>query len=198
MGTSTTIITVDDFIAKNPRWRREYIALIGILREFGMIEEIKWGKPCYSLQKNNIVLVHGFKDYCALLFFQGALLKDPHHILVQQTPHVQSARQIRFTNLKDIENNQEIIKKYIKQAIEINKKGLKVAFKSTEDYEVVDEFNEALAKMPDLKAAFEQLTPGRQRHYLLYFSSLKTTKTRMIKIEKYTEHIIKGKGLYEV
>jgi len=186
---------VNWFFTKPTKWQEEYAELRMLVLECGLEEELKWGCPCYTLQKNNIVLIHGFKNYCALLFMQGALLKDPKKILVQQTENVQSARQIRFTNINDIIKNRSTLKTYIKEAVSIYKAGLKVEFKKTTEYKIPQEFQTVLDDMPDLKIAFEALTPGRQRGYLLYFSAPKQSKTRETRIEKYLQQILDGKGL---
>lgn len=187
--------TVDWFFTKKTKWQNEYSELRILALGSGLTEELKWGCPCYTNNKNNIVLIHGFKDYCALLFMQGALLKDPKHILVQQTENVQSARQIRFKSVEDILKNKAILKAYIKEAIAIDKAGLKMELKKTIEYQIPKEFQTVLDDMPELKKAFRALTPGRQRGYLLYFSSAKQSKTREARIEKYIEQILKGKGL---
>lgn len=186
---------VDWFFNKATKWQEEYSELRMLVLECGLTEELKWGCPCYTIQKSNIVLIHGFKDYCALLFMQGALLKDAKGILVQQTENVQSARQIRFANIQEILKSKSAIKAYIKEAIEIEKAGLKVEFKNTTEYEIPEEFQNVLDDMPELKTAFEALTPGRQRGYLLYFSAPKQSKTREARIEKYIQQILNGKGL---
>lgn len=186
---------VDWFFNKPGKWQEAYRELREIVLECGLTEELKWGCPCYTHQESNIVLIHGFKDYCALLFMQGALLKDPGKILVQQTPHVQSARQIRFTGIEEILLNQSTIKAYIREAIKNDKAGLKVEMKKTTEYEMPEEFQVALNEMPELKSAFYKLTPGRQRGYLLYFSSAKQSKTRMDRVEKYIPKILDNKGL---
>lgn len=166
-----------------------------IVLDCGLTEELKWGHPCYSFENSNIVLMHGFKEYCALLFFKGALLKDPNGILVQQTKNVQAARQIRFTNVKDIVKMKSALKAYIKEAIKVEKAGLKVPLKNTEEFNIPEEFKSKLNEVPALKKAFSALTPGRQRGYLLYFSSAKQSKTRKARIEKYEKQILNGKGL---
>lgn len=186
---------VDWFFDKKGKWQEAYQELRALVLDCGLTEELKWGCPCYLTQKNNIVLIHGFKDYCALLFMQGALLKDPKNILVQQTKNVQSARQIRFTNIDDILKNKSTIKAYIKEAIKNDKAGLKVELKATTEFEIPTEFQSALNEMTDLKTAFYKLTPGRQRGYLLYFSSAKQSKTRMERVEKYIPKILDNKGL---
>ncbi|KHE72418.1 YdeI family protein [Halobacillus sp. BBL2006] len=184
---------VDEFLTKSKKWKEEFEKLRTILLDCQMTEEFKWGKPCYTFQENNVVLIHGFKEYCALLFHKGALLKDTHGVLIQQTENVQAARQIRFTNVQEIIEMETIIKEYVYEAIEVEKAGLEVKFnKKTEiPQELKNKFNE----IPAMKAAFESLTPGRQRAYILYFSSAKKSKTRESRIEKYMQHILNGKGL---
>jgi uncharacterized protein YdeI (YjbR/CyaY-like superfamily) len=186
---------VDWFFSKASRWQEEYAALRNIVLDSGLTEAIKWGHPCYTVEKSNIVLIHGFKAYCALLFMQGALLKDPKGILIQQTENVQSARQIRFTNMEDILKNKSAIKAYIKEAIALDKAGIKTALKTTGDYKIPPEFQHVLNSMKALKTAFNALTPGRQRAYLLHFSAPKQAITRTARIEKYLQKILDGKGL---
>jgi uncharacterized protein YdeI (YjbR/CyaY-like superfamily) len=186
---------VDWYFVKNKKWQEEIEALRAIVLGTGLTEDLKWGCPCYTHEKNNIVLIHVFKEYCAYLFFKGALLKDPKNILIQQTENVQAARQIRFTNVKEIVKVKTILKAYIKEAIEVEKKGLKVALKKTKEFTMPEEFQTKLNKMPSLKTAFKALTPGRQRAYLLHFSSAKQAKTRESRIEKYLPKILDGKGL---
>ena len=186
---------VDWFFSKDTTWQKEYEKLRTIVLDCGMNEELKWGCPCYTFQKTNVVLIHGFKEYCALLFFKGALLNDPNGILIQQTENVQSARQIRFTNVREIVKMQRTLKAYIHEAIEVEKAGLKVTLKKTSEYKIPEEFQEKLTKNPALKTAFYELTPGRQRAYLFYFSQPKQSKTRESRIEKYTQQILDGKGL---
>ena len=186
---------VDWFFNKQTKWQEAYSELRELVLQCGLEEELKWGCPCYTNGKNNIVLIHGFKDYCALLFMQGALLKDPKNILVQQTPNVQSARQIRFKSVEEIVSRKSILKKYIQEALAIDKAGLKVELKKTTEYHIPQEFQIVLDDMPELKKAFHTLTPGRQRGYLLYFSAPKQSKTRESRIEKYLQHILDGKGL---
>lgn len=186
---------VDWFFNKETKWQEAYSELRMIALDCKLTEELKWGCPCYTNEKSNIVLIHGFKDYCALLFMQGALLKDPKKILVQQTENVQSARQIRFKNLEEIIEQSQTIKSYIKNAIEVEKSGVKVELKKTTEYKIPDEFQTALNEMAELKTAFHNLTPGRQRGYLLHFSSAKQSKTRNERIEKYIPKILDGKGL---
>jgi uncharacterized protein YdeI (YjbR/CyaY-like superfamily) len=186
---------VDTFIRDAKQWQQEYQELRRIILGCQLTEEYKWGKPCYTFEGSNIVLIHGFKEYCALLFMKGALLKDPAGILVQQTENVQAARQIRFTDLDEIVEMEAVIKAYANEAIEVEKAGLEVELKPTSEYTIPDEFQIKLDQNPALKAAFEALTPGRQRGYLLYFSSAKQAKTRVSRIEKFTDHILEGKGL---
>jgi uncharacterized protein YdeI (YjbR/CyaY-like superfamily) len=186
---------VDWYFDKAKQWQDEIKKLRSIALGTGLTEELKWGCPCYTLQGVNIVLIHTFKEYCALLFFKGALLKDPESILVQQTKNVQSARQIRFTSLKQINSMTAVVTAYIHEAIAVEKSGVKVEFKKTSEFEMPEEFMNKLDEDPDLKAAFEALTPGRQRGYLLYFASAKQAKTRAARIEKYTQQILAGKGL---
>ena len=186
---------VDFYFTKTSTWREAYDALRTIVLDCGLTEELKWGCPCYTLQKSNIVLIHGFKEYAALLFMKGALLKDVKGILVQQTENVQAARQMRFTSVNEIVKLKTTIKAYIKQAIEVEKAGLKVALKKPSEFNMAEEFKNALDDMPELKTAFYKLTPGRQRGYLLHFSTAKQAKTREARIEKWVPQILKGKGL---
>lgn len=186
---------VDFFFEKNSKWQNEYKKLRSIALSCGLTEELKWGVPCYTFKKTNVVLIHGFKEYCAFLFHKGALLKDTEGILIQQTENVQSARQIRFTNLHEIEKMEAVLKAYIFEAIEVEKAGLSFELKKTSEFTMVDEFKEILYSDEELKKAFEALTPGRQRGYLLYFSQAKQSKTRKDRIDKYRDHILSGKGL---
>ncbi|MCB0135118.1 MAG: YdeI family protein [Caldilineaceae bacterium] len=186
---------VDFFFEQAGQWRAEFEQLRTIALDCDLTEELKWGNPCYTLEGSNIVLMHGFKEYCALLFFKGALLQDPEGILVQQTKNVQATRQIRFTNVEDIVEMEPILRAYIRQAIEVEKAGLKVEFKATAEFAMPEEFQSKLDDIPALKAAFEALTPGRQRAYLLHFSSAKQAKTRAARIEKAMPQILDGKGL---
>ncbi len=186
---------VDEFLSNSKQWREEFEKLRNIILDCQLTEELKWGKPCYTFQNNNIVLIHGFKEYCAILFIKGSLLPDPHGILVQQTENVQAGRQIRFSNIGEIMDKERIIKDYVHEAIEIEKAGLEVAFKKNTEYTVPEELTIKFNELPALKAAFEALTPGRQRAYLLHFSEPKQSKTRVARIEKYTQHILEGKGL---
>jgi uncharacterized protein YdeI (YjbR/CyaY-like superfamily) len=186
---------VDVFLRDAKEWKEEFKELRRIILASPLTEELKWGKPCYSLQESNVVLIHGFKEYCALLFFKGALLKDRKGILVQQTENVQAARQIRFTNAGEIVRMEPILKAYIREAIEVEKAGLTVKYKKTSEFKMPEEFQNKLNKMPALKTAFEALTPGRQRGYLLYFSAAKQSQTREARIEKCMDQIFDGKGL---
>jgi uncharacterized protein YdeI (YjbR/CyaY-like superfamily) len=186
---------VDEFLSKSKQWQEEFKKLRTTILDCELTEEFKWGKPCYTFEGENIVLIHGFKEYCALLFFKGALLHDSHDILIQQTENVQAARQIRFTNIKEIVEMESIIKSYINEAIEVEKSGLEVNLKETREYTIPEEFKNKLNEMHDLKTAFEALTPGRQRAYILYFSSPKQSVTRKSRIEKFIPQILSGKGL---
>ena len=186
---------VDWFFNKDSKWQAEYAKLRTIALDCGLTEELKWGNPCYTQGDKNIVLIHGFKDYCAYLFFKGALLKDESGILIQQTPNVQVPRQVRFTNVKEITKLAPVLKSYIKEAIEVEKKGLKVTLKKTSEYEMPEELKNKLDEDATLKKAFYTLTPGRQRGYIYYISQAKLSKTRAERIEKYTPHILNGKGM---
>jgi uncharacterized protein YdeI (YjbR/CyaY-like superfamily) len=186
---------VDWFFDKTTKWQKEYAQLRKIILDCGLAEELKWGVPCYTFQNKNIVLIHGFKEYCAILFHKGALLGDANGILIQQTEHVQVARQVRFTNLREIVKMAPILKAYIYEAIEVEKAGLKVKLKKTEEYKIPEEFQKKLDKKPALKKAFEALTPGQQRGYIFYFSAPKLSKTREARVEKHAKQILDGKGL---
>jgi uncharacterized protein YdeI (YjbR/CyaY-like superfamily) len=186
---------VDIFLGKAGKWQEEFGKLRSIILDCGLTETLKWGVPCYTLQNRNVVLMHGFKEYCALLFFKGALLHDSEGILIIQTENVQASRQIRFTGVRQITDLEPILKAYIFEAIEVEKAGLKVEFKKTREYRIPEEFQNKLDEIPALKAAFEALTPGRQRGYLLYFSAPKQAKTRASRVEKYVPQILNGKGL---
>ena len=186
---------VDFYFSKTKTWQKELEQLRKIVLDCGLAEELKWGCPCYTFQKTNIVLIHVFKEYCALLFFKGALLNDSSGILIQQTKNVQAARQIRFTNVQEIVKMKTILKAYIYEAIEVEKSGLKVKLKKTTEYSIPEEFQKKLDKVPALKTAFKALTPGRQRAYILYFSAPKQSKTRESRVEKSMQPILKGKGL---
>ena len=186
---------VDFFFDRAEKWRKEFEQLRRIILDCGLTEELKWGQPCYSFQQKNIVLIHGFKEYCALLFFKGALLNDPNGILIQQTENVQSARQVRFTSVQQIVKMERILKAYTYEAIEVERAGLKVKLKKTADFTVPEEFQNKLDKMPALKKAFNALTPGRQRAYIFYFSQPKLSKTRESRVKNSMKQILKGKGL---
>jgi len=186
---------VDFFFKKAKQWQKEYEKLRTILLDTPLTEELKWGVPCYTFQKKNVVLIHGFKEYCALLFVKGVLLKDPEGILIQQTENVQAGRQIRFTNVQAIIELEAILKKYVYEAIEVEVSGLKVKLKKTSDYIIPEEFQNKLDEDPVLQTAFEALTPGRQRGYIFYFSQPKQSKTRASRVEKYIPQILNGKGL---
>ncbi|MFO0937599.1 MAG: YdeI/OmpD-associated family protein [Gemmataceae bacterium] len=188
---------VDQVLSKKQPWAREFEILRKIALDCDLTEELKWGQPCYSLDGKNIVLIHGFKEYCAYLFFKGALLKDPQKIMIQQTENVQSARQIRFTSVDEIESLRTVLKEYIQRAIEVEKAGLKVKMKSTKEFTVPPELKAAFKSNPKLKAAFQALTPGRQRAYILHFSSAKQASTVLARIEKCTPRILEGKGLMD-
>jgi uncharacterized protein YdeI (YjbR/CyaY-like superfamily) len=186
---------VDFYFKKPGRWQQEIAVLRQIVLDCHLAEELKWGCPCYVFEGSNIVLIHVFKEYCAVLFFKGALLKDPHHVLVQQTENVQSARQMRFTGIEEIRKREAVLKAYVYEAVEIDEAGLKVALKQTKDFSVPEEFQQQLDETPGLKAAFEALTPGRQRAYLFHFGQAKQSKTRASRVEKYIPQILAGKGL---
>jgi len=186
---------VDVFLSKAPRWQEEMTKLRQIALDCQLTEDIKWGKPCYTYNDSNVIIIHGFKEYCALLFLKGALLADSEKILLQQTENVQAARQIRFTNLQDIIKLENAIKAYIFEAIEVEKAGLKVELKKTSEYNLPEEFQQKLEQMPELRTAFEALTPGRQRAYIFYFSQAKQSKTHETRIENYIPKILSGKGL---
>src|SRR3989440_2441450 len=186
---------VDWFFSKGKQWREEFEKLRMICLDCGLTEELKWGCPCYTFEKRNIVLIHGFKEYCALLFFKGALLKDPEDILIQQTKNVQAARQMRFTDVRQIVKMKPILKAYIYEAIEVERAGLKVPLKKTREFDVPEEFQNKLNKSPALRKAFNALSPGRQRGYLLFFSTPKQSKTRESRVEESIPRILVGKGL---
>jgi len=186
---------VDFFFNKTTKWQEEYKQLRTIILDCGLTEELKWGVPCYTYQKKNIILIHGFKEYCAVLFMKGALLHDAKGILIQQTENVQSARQIRFTNVKEIVKLAPTLKAYVHEAIELEKAGVKVELKKTSEYAIPEEFQNKLDKNADLKKAFKALTPGRQRAYIFHFSQPKLSKTREARVEKYIPQILDGKGI---
>ena len=186
---------VDEFIQKSKKWQEEFKELRSILLDCQLAEELKWGKPCYTFDKSNIAIIQGFKDYCALLFVKGALLKDADGILIQQTENVQAARQVRFTNLPEIVELKPILREYIHEAVEVEKAGLKVEYKPTSEYKIPAEFQKKVNEISALKDAFEALTPGRQRAYILYFAQPKQSKTRESRVEKSIPQILNGKGL---
>lgn len=189
---------VDAILAKAKRWQAEMLALRAIAQECPLVEDVKWGKPCYTLDGTNVVLIHAFKDYCAFLFMKGALLKNASSLLIQQTENVQSARQIRFTSLDEIMKQKKQVKAHILEAIEVEKAGLKVAFKKPTDYEVPEELQHEFDQDPAFKEAFFALTPGRQRGYLLHFSTAKQSKTRTARIEKAKPAVFEGRGYNEM
>lgn len=186
---------VDAFINSAEKWKSEFIRLRQIVNECGLTEELKWGVPCYTSGGKNVILIHGFKEYCAVLFVKGALLKDSRGILITQTENVQSSRQIRFTNLQEVNAIESDLKAYIREAVEVEKSGLKVAFKPVADFNMPDELVAKFNEIPALKLAFNALTPGRQRAYLLFFSSPKLSNTRAARVEKSIPQILAGKGL---
>lgn len=186
---------VDAFIAGEKKWQIEFAKLREIVTTCPVVEEFKWKVPCYTVDGGNVVMIHGFKEYCALLFVKGALLKDSDGILVQQTVNVQAARQIRFQNLDEIEAKETTIKKYVMEAIEIEKSGAAVEWKKSTDFEIPEALLNKFDEIPELATAFHALTPGRQRAYILYFTQPKQEKTRETRVEKYVEHILEGKGV---
>jgi uncharacterized protein YdeI (YjbR/CyaY-like superfamily) len=186
---------VDEFMSKAPKWQDEFEELRMIILDCGLTEELKWGKPCYTFQKSNIVIMQGFKEYCALMFFKGALLNDANDILMKPGENTQAGRQIRFTNVREIVEMESILKAYISEAIEVEKTGLKVNYKETSEFTVPEEFQNKLDEIPALKTAFDALTPGRQRAYILYFSAAKQSKTRVSRVERHMQQILDGKGL---
>lgn len=186
---------VDFYFDKAKTWQDEIRKLRTIILGCGLAEELKWGCPCYTYQESNIVLIHVFKEYCAVLFFKGVLLHDAENILIQQTENVQAARQVRFTNIREIVETEATLKAYIYEAIEVEKAGLKVELKKTKEFAVAEEFQQKLDELPALKTAFEALTPGRQRGYMLHFSAPKQAKTREARVEKCVPQILSGKGL---
>lgn len=187
---------VDEFLSKEKKWKEEFVKLREIILDCGeLTEDFKWMHPCYTIKNKNVVLIHGFKDYCALLFHKGALLKDPGGILIQQTENVQAARQIRFTNLQEIIKMEAVLKAYIQQAIEVEKAGLEVEMKKKTEFTIPEELQNQFDEFPELKTAFEALTPGRQNAYIYYFSQAKQSKTRTARIEKNKQRILDGKGL---
>jgi len=195
MAKSITNPKVDEFLEQAEPWREEFEKLRRLILDCGLTEELKWGKPCYTLQESNVVLIQGFKDYCALLFTKGALLKDDRGILVKQTENVQAARQVRFTNVQEIVKLGPVLKRYVQQAMAVEKAGLKVAYKTTAEFKIPEEFQNKLDASPALKKAFAALTPGRQRGYLLYFYAAKQSATRAARVEKSRQRILDGMGL---
>jgi len=195
MTTSVMNPKVDEYLSKAKKWQEEFEKLRMIILDCELTEELKWGVPCYTFQKGNIVLIHGFKEYCAILFIKGALLHDAQGILIRQTENVQAARQIRFTNAEEIVSMQTILKAYIYEAIEVEKAGLEVDFKKNTEFIIPEEFQTKFDEIPAIKTAFEALTPGRQRAYIFYFSAPKQSKTRESRVEKCVQQILNGKGL---
>ena len=195
MTTSRMNPNVDFYFEKAEKWQNEFKKLRMIILDCQLTEELKWGVPCYTFQKSNIVLIHGFKDYCAILFIKGSLLQDPQGILIQQTENVQAGRQVRFTSIHEIVELEPVLKAYVFEAVEVEKAGLEVSFKKHTEYTIPEELQQKFDEIPALKTAFEALTPGRQRGYMLHFSSPKQSKTRESRVEKYMQHILNGKGL---
>ncbi|BEV38873.1 YdeI family protein [Bacillus stercoris] len=195
MTNSRTNPKVDDFLNKAKKWKEEFEKLRTIILDCELTEDFKWMHPCYTYNNKNVVLIHGFKEYCALLFHKGALLQDAHGILIRQTENVQAARQIRFTNVQEINEMKTILKAYIQEAIEVEKAGLKVEVNNNIELSIPEELQNKFDEIPELKTAFEALTPGRQRAYTLYFSQAKQSKTRESRVEKYVQKILDGKGL---
>jgi uncharacterized protein YdeI (YjbR/CyaY-like superfamily) len=186
---------VDEYLSRTIKWQEEMEILRRIILDCGLTEELKWGKPCYTFQKSNVVIIQGFKEYCAIMFFKGALLKDANRTLIKPGKSTQAGRQIRFTKAQEIVEMESILKTYIHEAIEVEKAGLKVNFKKTSDFKIPEEFQTKLDEMPALKTAFDGLTPGRQRAYIYYFSTAKQSKTRESRVERYIQKILDGKGL---
>ena len=186
---------VDEYLGNVKKWQKEFEQLRKIILDCQLTEELKWGVPCYTFEKSNIVLIHIFKEYCALLFVKGALLHDTHGLLIQQTDNVQAGRQIRFTNVQEIVKMETILKEYINEAIEVEKSGLEVTYKKNTEYIIPEELQTKFDEIPALKTAFEALTPGRQRAYILHFSAPKQSKTRESRVEKSMQQILDGKGL---
>jgi uncharacterized protein YdeI (YjbR/CyaY-like superfamily) len=185
---------VDAVLRQQKKWQEEFETLRTIVLDCGLTEDLKWYQPCYALEDRNVVLIHGFKEYCALMFFKGALLKDPKRLLATPGQH-QAARQLRFTNVREIVKMKPILKSFIQEAIEVEKAGLRVKLKKTADFKIPDEFQEKLDQLPALTSAFHALTPGRQRGYIFHFSQPKQSKTRAARVEKYIPLILEGKGL---
>ncbi|OEZ57979.1 YdeI family protein [Duganella sp. HH105] len=195
MTEKTLNAKVDEYVSKPGQWQIAYQKLRAIALACDLVEEFKWGNPCYTLDGQNVVLIHGFKEYCALLFFKGALMQDPKGILIQQTENVQAGRQIRFTSAEQIAKMEATLKAYIRDAIKVEQSGVQVEFKKTAEFAMPEEFLNRLEESPELQEAFAALTPGRQRAYLLHFSSAKQAKTRESRVNKCIPHILKGKGL---
>lgn len=195
MTNGTSNPKVEFFFSKAEKWSEHFAKLRAIILDCQLTEELKWGVPCYTFQNSNILLIHGFKEYCAVLFVKGALLQDSHSVLIQQTEKVQAARQLRFTSVQEIAELEQILKDYIYEAIEVETAGLKVEYKKNTEYVIPEEFQAKLDELSGLKTAFEALTPGRQRAYLLHFSAPKQSKTRTARVEKCTPQILNGKGL---
>lgn len=189
---------VDAFLDGSEKWQKEMKILRKIVLDCNLTEELKWGVPCYTVNKNNVVLIHAFKEYCALLFIKGSLLSDSHSILIQQTENVQAGRQVRFTHIDQITEQEAILKAYIFEAVEIEKAGMKVVFKKTSDYQLPEELTTKFNEIPQFKTAFEALTPGRQRAYIFYFSQARQAKTRETRIENCIPKILMGKGLNDL
>ena len=198
MTKSSMNPSVDFYFDKEQKWQEEIGKLRLIVLDCALTEELKWGVPCYTYEKSNILLIHVFKEYCAVLFVKGALLSDPKKLLIQQTENVQAGRQIRFTNAEQIETLEPVLKDYINEAIEVEKSGLEVPFKKNTEYEVPEELQTKFDEIPAFKTAFEALTPGRQRAYLLYFTAPKQSKTREARVEKSMPQILDGKGLNDI
>ncbi|WP_437272390.1 YdeI/OmpD-associated family protein [Staphylococcus succinus] len=188
-------VKVDAFIERLNQWQEEFKTLRTIIQKTELIEDYKWMHPCYTFENKNVVIVQDFKHYCALLFEKGAIMDDPYESLIQQTKNVQAARQLRFKNLEEIERRKDEIKWYLDEAIRIEQSGKQVPMKKTEDYAMPDELQAKLETMPELKKAFNQLTPGRQRQYMFYIGQAKRATTREQRVEKYVKHILDGKGL---
>lgn len=197
MADNGTNPKVDAFLQKPQKWQKEFEKLRSILFDCPLTEELKWGVPCYTFQNKNVVLIHGFKEYCALLFFKGALLHDTHGILLRQTENVQASRQIRFTDVREIDAMESVLKEYVRQAVAVEQAGLEVDFKKSEEFGIPEELQAKFDELPDLKSAFDALTPGRRRAYLLYFSAPRQSKTRKARVEKYLQQILHGKGLHD-
>lgn len=188
---------VDAAFGRMSQWHDECAKLRKIVLACKLSEELKWGQPCYTVEGRNVLIIHGFKEYCALLFFKGALMKDPAGILVQQTKNVQAGRQIRFTSIKEITKLAPLLKAYVKEAAELEKAGAQVTYKKTDEFDVPEEFQKKLDQLPALKRAFKALTPGRQRAYLLHFAAAKQSKTRESRIEKHLPRILEGLGIHD-